>query len=240
MCTTPLAPRAAPGSCSSSTGRLPFAGERVSRSPLRLRSVPDPLSGGRAATVVRPISLRPVSATVIFAPADGTSTRSDALPSVPMTSTSYEPIGTAGKMKRPWASVCACKATLLPTAVTFAPFTGWPFAVTVPASDVAACTNAAPHEEAIKRKTRQNVGAMRAARRWSSTKTSLYEKKLVEVRPGMRSVADGWERTVRTLMQRRAERRRRAAARTQSGAAQLRTHERAAPDHLGARGSDAD
>ena len=80
MCTTPFAPRAAPGSWISRFGRLPPAGERVSASALRLRSVPEPRSGGRAVTEVRPISRSCESASVTFAPALVTSTRRPARP----------------------------------------------------------------------------------------------------------------------------------------------------------------
>ena len=61
---------------------------------------------------------------VIVAPADGTSTRNDAVPSGAFASTLYVPIGTAVNVKRPCASVKICNDTLLPTAVTLAPLTG--------------------------------------------------------------------------------------------------------------------
>jgi hypothetical protein len=55
---------------------------------LKLISVPDPPSGGRDVTEVRPISLRPESPMVTVAPADGTSTRNEAVPSTALASTS--------------------------------------------------------------------------------------------------------------------------------------------------------
>ncbi len=131
MWTTPFAPRAAPGSWMSRLGRLPPAGDRVRASALRFRSVPEPRTGGRAVTDVWPISLSFVSETVMLAPAPGTSTRNDALPSGAATTTSYVPIGTAIE-KMPRGSVFACRVRLEPLAVTTAPTTGWSPAVTLP------------------------------------------------------------------------------------------------------------
>ena len=165
MCTTPLAPRAAPGNCSSTAGRLPLAGDFSSMSPLKLRSVPEPRTGGRALTAIRPISLIGESATTIVAPADGTSTRNDAVPSGDVTSTLYVPIGTAGMLNRPASSVCALSETLPPAAVTLAPFAGTPLNVTLPNRVLVACADAMPNDERSKSKIRKSDGAHCAVRR---------------------------------------------------------------------------
>src|ERR1700681_3365231 len=143
MCTTPFAPRAAPGSWIKRFGKLTPAGDRVSASELRLRSVPEPRTEGRAVTDVRPISLIFETEMVTFAPALTRSTRSDAEPSGAVTSTLYVPMGTEVNRKEPCASVFPRRMRLLPLTVTPAAVRGWPEDVTVPESVAVACANAA-------------------------------------------------------------------------------------------------
>src|SRR3984893_12515821 len=139
MWTTPLAPRAAPGSWLSNSGKLPAAGDLVSSFLLSVTSVPAFRTVDDAVTDPMP-SCFATSLRVTSAPTVTTSTLTVADPAVACAVTTYDPGVRLGNTKCPDGSVCVRCVRLSPVAVTCAPDTGLPSAVTVPVRNVvAAC-----------------------------------------------------------------------------------------------------
>src|ERR1700680_484502 len=135
ICTTPLAPRAAPGSWLSNSGKLPAAGDLVSAFLLSVRSVPAFRTVDDAVTDTMP-SCFATSLSVTSAPTVATSMLTVADPAVACAVTTYDPGVRFGNAKRPDASVCVRCIRLLPVADTCARGTGLPSAVTVPVRNV--------------------------------------------------------------------------------------------------------